>query len=172
MIDIQVLSIVREYVFEEWNSTQRALAEVSRKPTGRWLAENEAEAVYPRVRWTLFLSERSRNDECLAAVEVKDYDPIIQAIDECWGGLLMAGILQRLFFEHFQPTSFVIELDAEIVGFLVGFRSQTTLLWHISTLSASSQPAGGKALAVASTSTSLRWCERWDVPKPALLLLR
>src|SRR6266852_959863 len=46
MIDIQVLSIVREYVFEEWNSTQRALAEVSRKPTGRWLAENEAEAVY------------------------------------------------------------------------------------------------------------------------------
>ncbi len=66
MIEIQVLSIVREYVFEECNSTQRALADVSRKPTGRWLAENEAEAVYPGVRWTLFLSHRSRNDECLA----------------------------------------------------------------------------------------------------------
>jgi GNAT superfamily N-acetyltransferase len=35
-------------------------------------------------------------------------------------------MLQRLFFEHFQPTSFVIEQHAEIQGFLVGFQSQTT----------------------------------------------
>jgi hypothetical protein len=38
----------------------------------------------------------------------------------------MAGMLHWLFFEHFQPTSFVIKLDTEIVGFLVDFRSQTT----------------------------------------------
>ena len=63
----------------------------------------------------------------LRHVEVKDYDPIIQVIDDWWGGRPMAGMLHRLFFEHFQPTSFVIEQDAEIVGFLVGFRSQTTL---------------------------------------------
>jgi GNAT superfamily N-acetyltransferase len=37
----------------------------------------------------------------------------------------MAALLHRLFFEHFRPTSFVIEEDAEIVGFLIGFRSQT-----------------------------------------------
>lgn len=62
----------------------------------------------------------------LQQVEVKDYDPIIQVIDDWWGGRPMAGMLHRLFFEHFQPTSFVIEQHAEIVGFLVGFRSQTT----------------------------------------------
>jgi N-acetylglutamate synthase-like GNAT family acetyltransferase len=61
----------------------------------------------------------------LRQAEVKDYDPIIQVIDDWWGGRPMAGMLHRLFFEHFQPTSFVIEQDAEIVGFLVGFRSQT-----------------------------------------------
>jgi N-acetylglutamate synthase-like GNAT family acetyltransferase len=62
----------------------------------------------------------------LRQVEVKDYAPIIQVIDDWWGGRPMAGMLPRLFFEHFQPTSFVIEQDAEMVGFLVGFRSQTT----------------------------------------------
>ncbi len=55
----------------------------------------------------------------LRQVEVKDYAPIIQVIDDWWGGRPMAGMLHRLFFEHFQPTSFVIEQHAEIVGFLV-----------------------------------------------------
>jgi len=54
----------------------------------------------------------------LRQVEVKDYAPIIQVIDNWWGGRLMAGMLHRLFFGHFQPTSFVIEQDTEIVGFL------------------------------------------------------
>jgi len=62
----------------------------------------------------------------LRQVEVKDYAPIIQVIDNWRGGRPMAGMLHRLFFEHFQPTSFVSEQDTEIVGFLVGFRSQTT----------------------------------------------
>ncbi len=62
----------------------------------------------------------------LRYMEGKDYVPIIQIINEWWGGRPMAGLLQRLFFEHFQPTSFVIEENAEIQGFLVGFQSQTT----------------------------------------------
>jgi GNAT superfamily N-acetyltransferase len=62
----------------------------------------------------------------LRHIEGKDYVPIIQIIDAWWGGRPMAGLLQRLFFEHFQPTSFVIEENAEIQGFLVGFQSQTT----------------------------------------------
>jgi len=61
----------------------------------------------------------------LRHLEVKDYVPIIQIIDEWWGGRPIAGLLPRLFFEHFQPTSFVIEKNTEIQGFLVGFRSQT-----------------------------------------------
>ena len=38
----------------------------------------------------------------------------------------MAGLLPKLFFEHFRLTSFVIEEDGELQAFLVGFRSQTT----------------------------------------------
>ena len=61
----------------------------------------------------------------LRHAEIRDYDPIIQVIDDWFGGRPQAGKLHRLFFEHFQPTSFVIEESAEIVGFLVGFQSQT-----------------------------------------------
>jgi GNAT superfamily N-acetyltransferase len=59
-------------------------------------------------------------------VKVREYAPVIQVIDDWFGGRPQAGKRHRLFFEHFQPTSFVIEEQAEIVGFLVGFRSQTT----------------------------------------------
>jgi ribosomal protein S18 acetylase RimI-like enzyme len=37
----------------------------------------------------------------------------------------MAGMLPKLFFVHFQPTSFVAEHYGEIVGFVTGFVSQT-----------------------------------------------
>ncbi len=41
----------------------------------------------------------------LRHVEVTDYTPIIEVIDDWWGGRPMAGMLHRLFFEHFQPTN-------------------------------------------------------------------
>ncbi|GHO48535.1 GNAT family N-acetyltransferase [Ktedonospora formicarum] len=62
----------------------------------------------------------------LRHLEVKDRSTIIRVVDEWWGGRPMAGLLPRLFFEHFQPTSFVIEEDGKLQAFLVGFRSQTT----------------------------------------------
>ncbi len=37
----------------------------------------------------------------------------------------MAAMLPKLFFVHFRDTSFVVEDEGEIVGFLCGFRSQT-----------------------------------------------
>ncbi len=37
----------------------------------------------------------------------------------------MSDMLPKLFFVHFQNTSFVAEQDGEIVAFLVGFVSQT-----------------------------------------------
>ncbi|HEY4386537.1 MAG TPA: GNAT family N-acetyltransferase [Ktedonobacteraceae bacterium] len=62
----------------------------------------------------------------LRHLEIDDYVPIIRVIDEWWDGRPVANLLPRLFFEHFQPTSFVIEQNGTIQGFLVGFRSQTT----------------------------------------------
>ncbi len=37
----------------------------------------------------------------------------------------MAHLLPRIFFVHFQPTSFALEEDGRVAGFLAGFVSQT-----------------------------------------------
>jgi ribosomal protein S18 acetylase RimI-like enzyme len=58
-------------------------------------------------------------------ISERDHAPIISVVDEWWGGRRMAGLLPRLFFTHFQDTSFVIEDDGRIIAFLIGFVSQT-----------------------------------------------
>jgi ribosomal protein S18 acetylase RimI-like enzyme len=58
-------------------------------------------------------------------LEERDYNSIIAVIDEWWGGRQMARLLPRIFFIHFRMTSFAIEEGKEIIGFLVGFVSQT-----------------------------------------------
>ena len=62
----------------------------------------------------------------LRYLEETDFQPIIQVVDDWWGGRSVAVLLQRLFFVHFRPTSFVVEENGPIQGFLVGFCSQTT----------------------------------------------
>jgi ribosomal protein S18 acetylase RimI-like enzyme len=61
----------------------------------------------------------------LRPVEPEDYAPIIQVIDEWWGGRAMRDMLPKLFFVHFHETSFIAEADGIRVGFLIGFLSQT-----------------------------------------------
>ena len=56
---------------------------------------------------------------------VEDYYKVIEVIDDWWGGRPMTHLLPRLFFEHFQSTSYVIEHDNELVAFIIGFISQT-----------------------------------------------
>ncbi|MEI4828508.1 GNAT family N-acetyltransferase [Bacillus sp. FJAT-53711] len=55
----------------------------------------------------------------------EDYTIIKSVINDWWGGRQMADMLPKLFFVHFQETSFIIEKDNEIAGFLCGFFSQT-----------------------------------------------
>ena len=55
-----------------------------------------------------------------------DYGRVIQHVDAWWGGREMASMLPRLFFVHFEGTSFVAESqEGELAGFLCGFVSQT-----------------------------------------------
>jgi ribosomal protein S18 acetylase RimI-like enzyme len=58
-------------------------------------------------------------------LEERDYDHIIRVIDHWFGGRPLAKLLPRIFFIHFQPTSFAIEEEDEVIGFLAGFVSQT-----------------------------------------------
>jgi ribosomal protein S18 acetylase RimI-like enzyme len=55
-----------------------------------------------------------------------DCDPITAVVDDWWGGRPMRQMLQRLFFEHFNATSFVFEDAHGIRAFVIGFCSQTT----------------------------------------------
>ncbi|MBU1426045.1 MAG: GNAT family N-acetyltransferase [Gammaproteobacteria bacterium] len=58
-------------------------------------------------------------------LEPNDFDAISPVIDEWWGGRPVRGLLPRLFFEHFQTTSFALTDEQNLAGFLVGFRSQS-----------------------------------------------
>ncbi|MED1562117.1 hypothetical protein AJ85_04580 [Alkalihalobacillus alcalophilus ATCC 27647 = CGMCC 1.3604] len=55
----------------------------------------------------------------------EDYNKISSVMNGWWGGREMAHLLPRLFFDHFNDTSFVIEKEQKIVGFLIGFLSQS-----------------------------------------------
>ncbi len=57
--------------------------------------------------------------------EPGDYGPVIEVIDQWWGGRQMSAMLPKLFFVHFRDTSFIAEDDEGLAGFVCGFRSQT-----------------------------------------------
>ncbi|WP_020061080.1 GNAT family N-acetyltransferase [Bacillus sp. 123MFChir2] len=58
-------------------------------------------------------------------IRPEDYMTIHSVMNDWWGGRQMADMLPKLFFIHFQETSFIIEKDNEIAGFICGFFSQT-----------------------------------------------
>ncbi|MGP4041004.1 GNAT family N-acetyltransferase [Gracilibacillus sp. D59] len=60
-------------------------------------------------------------------VTSSDYNVISPLIDEWWGRRQMSDKLPKLFFDHFNNTSYIAEKDGEIVGFLIGFLSQSDL---------------------------------------------
>jgi ribosomal protein S18 acetylase RimI-like enzyme len=56
-----------------------------------------------------------------------DYGRVIGRINVWWSGREMAPMLPKLFFIHFEGTSFVAEDDrGELLGFVCGFLSQTS----------------------------------------------
>jgi ribosomal protein S18 acetylase RimI-like enzyme len=61
----------------------------------------------------------------IRSVKGSDYYVISPLINEWWGGRNMSDMLPKLFFDHFTNTSFIAEKEGEIVGFLIGFLSQT-----------------------------------------------
>ncbi|MCK5204332.1 MAG: GNAT family N-acetyltransferase [Desulfobacterales bacterium] len=52
-----------------------------------------------------------------------DHAKIISALQVWWGGRDLTGMLPKLFLNHFNNTSFVIEKEGELIGFLIGFLS-------------------------------------------------
>ena len=54
-----------------------------------------------------------------------DYARIISVMPEWWSGRDLTALLPELFLVHFCDTSFIIEQGFELIGFLVGFMSQS-----------------------------------------------
>ena len=54
-----------------------------------------------------------------------DYENVISVMPGWWGGRDLTSMLPKVFFMHFHNTIYIAELKNELVGFLVGFLSQT-----------------------------------------------
>ncbi len=65
------------------------------------------------------------SDIIIKNVDPSDYQPIISVLNDWWGGRNMSDMLPKLFFIHFRETSFVAKSEGKIVGFVIGFVSQT-----------------------------------------------
>jgi len=67
------------------------------------------------------------------AVNESDHARVMDVMVEWWGGRDIRGLLPRLFFQHFNDTSFIVEKpalseaegDGALVAFLIGFISQS-----------------------------------------------
>jgi ribosomal protein S18 acetylase RimI-like enzyme len=55
-----------------------------------------------------------------------DYGRVIARVNAWWEGREMAPMLPRLFFVHFEGTSYVVDDEAgQLAAFLIGFHSQS-----------------------------------------------
>ena len=63
------------------------------------------------------------NDNLIRKAEPADHEQIIAALQNWWDGRDLTAMLPKLFLNHFSDTSFVIEKDGQMIGFLIGFIS-------------------------------------------------
>lgn len=56
-----------------------------------------------------------------------DHSKIISQMPIWWGGRDLTSSVPKLFVDHFCNTSFVVETDGKLVGFLIGFMSPTQI---------------------------------------------
>lgn len=54
-----------------------------------------------------------------------DYENVIAVMPDWWNGRDLTSMLPKIFFIHFHNTIYIAELKNELVGFLVGFLSQS-----------------------------------------------
>ncbi|MBN2039188.1 MAG: GNAT family N-acetyltransferase [Spirochaetes bacterium] len=54
-----------------------------------------------------------------------DHQNIVSVMPEWWGGRDLSSSVLKVFFIHFNNTSYIAEINGELAGFLVGFFSQT-----------------------------------------------
>ena len=56
---------------------------------------------------------------------LEDHLAVISVMKDWWGGRDLEYALPKLFFDHFNDSSFVVHHREKLVGFLIGFLSQS-----------------------------------------------
>jgi len=64
-------------------------------------------------------------DLCIRNSRAEDHAAILDVMVPWWGGRDLTHMLPRLFFDHFNDSSFVAWQQDRLAGFLIGFLSQT-----------------------------------------------
>lgn len=54
-----------------------------------------------------------------------DHEKVVSAMPEWWGGRDLSSSVLKVFFIHFSDTVYIAEIGNKLVGFLVGFMSQS-----------------------------------------------
>lgn len=54
-----------------------------------------------------------------------DHETIVAVMPGWWGGRDLSASVLKVFFVHFNDTIYIAEINNELVGFLVGFMSQS-----------------------------------------------
>ena len=64
-------------------------------------------------------------DPIVRTVRIGDYPRVIEVMEPWWDGRILSSAPSRVFFEHFSSTCFVANVSGRLVGFLIGFFSQS-----------------------------------------------
>ncbi len=62
-------------------------------------------------------------DIMIRKAKPSDHPNVIAALQNWWGGRDLTAMLPKLFLNHFNDTSFMIEKKGQMIGFLIGFMS-------------------------------------------------
>ena len=66
-------------------------------------------------------------DFTIRTAETSDHARIMEVMPDWWGGRDLRPMVPRLFLFHFNDTSFIIEKESRLIGFLIGFLSQSRM---------------------------------------------
>ena len=65
------------------------------------------------------------NEVSIRNAQPSDHEKVISVMPEWWGGRDLSSSVLKVFFIHFSNTTYIAEINNELVGFLVGFMSQS-----------------------------------------------
>jgi ribosomal protein S18 acetylase RimI-like enzyme len=68
---------------------------------------------------------KAEQNQVIRNTSPSDHERVMSVMPTWWDGRDLTSMIPKVFFIHFCDTSFIIEDENQLIGFLVGFMSQT-----------------------------------------------